>query len=937
MTTSRRARRTDLQVCPFRITPRLRLLTRTRHSSLHGSVSLCLPLLALLFASSSLPAAAQEPIEQGTQAVRLPAALGARPEPRPTLPSEVHRAIYVDRRSKVVLPPVDVDALLAEDALAAKGGQRKVRIGVPRETNLSTATHGRWVPLGDSGRAWTLAITATGALGLRLHFRDFALPAGARLFVYVPGSARHPDVFEHTGPDRNGDFWSNDLFGETVVLELHDPDRNEQSAPRQSLFAIPEISHHYKDPFEKAATSPKAAFCERDATCEPAYASVGDAVGRYTFADNGTFLCSGTLLNNNSGDFSPLFLTANHCISRDSVANSMNVYWFFETATCNGAPPNINDPLVVPRSTGARFLNGRSFEELSDVTLLQIQGALPPGLTYAGWTATNPPLNDPVTGIHHPLGEFRRISFGSLRKRPAERNYHSVVWSLGTTEGGSSGSALLNSSQQVIGQLFGGLASCANPSGIDLYGRLSRSFPYLTNQLNGRHYLVEGLGDDFYEENDSRMAAAPLGLSPSGASSILQLRAGDEDWFRIVAPANAFLTVTANYTHANGDMDFEVYEGASPTPVASATGSNNLSFSPSTAPAMREFFLRAFMIAGVRNEYRLTVSLFASSTETLTILATHPGATVTLTPADLNGETGGNTPIVRQYPFNTNITVNASPFANGQPFSRWTGCNSANGLTCSVSLINENIVTALYGAEPCRYSASPTGYNMSLNSSSFVVFRVDSTVACSWTASTPDSWITIPATLPTFSDGVTFFDIAANPGPARWGTINLAGHTVHVTQRAATGMAIPNETFATAQTVTLVNNAFLHASTISGGVGLDTTNDPSPPCGNNSRAQSLWYTYTAPASGAVTASTLGSGYDTILSVWTGAPPAAGFTNVACNDDSAGTFQSQVSFQASAGVSYHIMVSQFSGSSTSTSAFLIFTFEMSPPRRSPVVH
>jgi len=54
----------------------------------------------------------------------------------------------------------------------------------------------------------------------------------------------------------------------------------------------------------------------------------------------------------------------------------------------------------------------------------------------------------------------------------------------------------------------------------------------------------------------------------------------------------------------------------------------------------------------------------------------------------------------------------------------------------------------------------------------------------------------------------------------------------------------------------------------------------------------------------------GSVYDTTLSVWTGTPGS--FTNVACNDDvSAGQFtQSLVSFLATAGTKYYIMVAPF---------------------------
>ena len=64
------------------------------------------------------------------------------------------------------------------------------------------------------------------------------------------------------------------------------------------------------------------------------------------------------------------------------------------------------------------------------------------------------------------------------------------------------------------------------------------------------------------------------------------------------------------------------------------------------------------------------------------------------------------------------------------------------------------------------------------------------------------------------------------------------------------------------------------------------------------------------SSGAVSANTIGSTYDTTLSVWTGTPGS--LISVACNDDIAdGQYtQSQLSFTATAGTKYYFMVAPF---------------------------
>jgi hypothetical protein len=56
-----------------------------------------------------------------------------------------------------------------------------------------------------------------------------------------------------------------------------------------------------------------------------------------------------------------------------------------------------------------------------------------------------------------------------------------VVWAetangYGVTEGGSSGSPIYNSNGQLIGQLTGGDASCANLTGPDYYGKIAYSW-----------------------------------------------------------------------------------------------------------------------------------------------------------------------------------------------------------------------------------------------------------------------------------------------------------------------------------------------------------------------------------------------------------------------------------------------------------------------------
>ena len=86
------------------------------------------------------------------------------------------------------------------------------------------------------------------------------------------------------------------------------------------------------------------------------------------------------------------------------------------------------------------------------------------------------------------------------------------------------------------------------------------------------------------------------------------------------------------------------------------------------------------------------------------------------------------------------------------------------------------------------------------------------------------------------------------------------------------------------------------------------SNDPFGSCACGQNGHSVWYRFTPEQSGDVTVDTAQSGYDTVLSVYTGSCGAP--VALTCNDDSNGTLQSQVSFPATAGTTYLIEVTSY---------------------------
>ena len=116
-------------------------------------------------------------------------------------------------------------------------------------------------------------------------------------------------------------------------------------------------------------------------------------------------------------------------------------------------------------------------------------------------------------------------------------------------------------------------------------------------------------------------------------------------------------------------------------------------------------------------------------------------------------------------------------------------------------------------------------------------------------------------------------------------------------------------------------------------------NDPLPSCAPAGAAiggieNSVWYTFTPASATPITADTLTSDYDTILSVWTGTPGSLVAVAGACNDN-AGTgatqvLQSQVSFNATGGTQYYFMVSSVLGDGGTTNFHLNLTAVQAGP-------
>jgi uncharacterized protein (TIGR03437 family) len=427
---------------------------------------------------------------------------------------------------------------------------------------------------------------------VRVHFTGFDASEG-RVWVYAP-NADPETTYTARGLNNDGDFWSGTVEGDTLVIEYEGPDGSELP------FRTAEIAHFWQE-VEPPAPSPIAldrfieplgveyaaggtrsvASCHLDYKCYPEWVDAGRSVAHIVFqsgADSRFYVCTGALLNTRNSDFTPYFLTANHCIGSDTEARTLQAYWFYETSQCNG--PAVTRS-VATRVDGARLLATQATGN-ADMSLVQLNALPQAAVWFSGWQTTEPALGDALTGIHHPDGSYKRISFGVRATdratnvdgvpAPAEK-YYQVLMNEGRIEGGSSGSPLFNANKQVVGSLSYGPIPAPGRTECDIanfragYGRFSEFFPnirqFLENGTAGTvsvapqsltFQVVDGVVTSAQTIQITTTSANPLPLTISANASWIRVTPASGS-LSAATPLNAEVTVSTGNLNATGNLD----------------------------------------------------------------------------------------------------------------------------------------------------------------------------------------------------------------------------------------------------------------------------------------------------------------------------------------------------------------------------------------------
>jgi hypothetical protein len=446
-------------------------------------------------------------------------------EPAHTPKSEVVPRLHLAPQAKAqaVRAHIELTAPDAADMAAirahnqSQAQMKRVAIGLTRTLDAAARTRGSdvtWTAV-DGGFATQVSVTSSGAASLRTAIALTGVPADVQMVFF--GSADPSRLF---GPvtvgeiaDRTQPWWSPVTEGDTQTVEFFAP---AASAVAARAFVVTAASHLFAAPSSKftklVSDIGSSGSCNVDIACSPLVTSIpfGDAVGavaQLLFTD-GAFqgLCTGTLLND--ADLLsqiPWLFSANHCFDNENppyktpqqmqvVANSLTTIWHFEATACRSGTVNPDWSQV---SGGAQFLYNNPAQ---DALFVRLNHTPPPGSYFLGWDASSVATGTGITVIHHPEGDLKKVSTGSVLRLTSPGvgggsiPFYEVGYNTGTTEPGSSGAGLLtfNGSQYLVrGALWGGLAACNAITATDYYSRFDLIYPSISQYIGANGNAID--------------------------------------------------------------------------------------------------------------------------------------------------------------------------------------------------------------------------------------------------------------------------------------------------------------------------------------------------------------------------------------------------------------------------------------------------------------
>ncbi len=388
----------------------------------------------------------------------------------------------------LTLEKPNVEALLQEDESEERMFKPR-RFGVILPVNIDFFAQAEST-LTEQGTVYRLAVEVSEAQALIFYSSRFVLPKGGKFFLYNEDRSKVLGAFTDVNNHRLQTFATEYVEGEKLIMEYFEP----KNVETRALIEVTEIGYAYRDIPEKSAEYRSSGSCNVNVNCSEGdnYRKAQRAVNRIQLKLNSSYIgwCTGALINNTNYDRTPYVLTAAHCIEDVASSSYYSQFVFYFCYETSGCSTPYTEPSRSKSLTGAELkaydhtYNGGG----SDFCLLLLDDQVPQSYNpfWCGWDRRNTAVSQGVC-IHHPSGDVKKISTFTTPTQGVTFyqavTHWQVYWSetangYGITEGGSSGSPLLNTAGQIIGDLTGGSSDCyvSDDEKVDYYGKLSYSW-----------------------------------------------------------------------------------------------------------------------------------------------------------------------------------------------------------------------------------------------------------------------------------------------------------------------------------------------------------------------------------------------------------------------------------------------------------------------------
>ncbi|MEO8588085.1 MAG: trypsin-like peptidase domain-containing protein [Flavobacteriales bacterium] len=425
------------------------------------------------------------------------------------VPLSISRAADLQAPAGVHLPLPDLAALAAQDAINDLDKSIPYRFGYNHAVDLGIGNAGTWTTMDDGTRVWRIGIECPNAISINFEFDEFAIAPGAKVYVLDPSGA-HIGAFTSENDQGEHVLGVQPMRGPWIIVEYQVP-----AGLALGRLHIGQVTHGYRDVFNYARALGSSGACNNNVICPE-----GDnwreqirAVAMIVVSGSG--ICTGTLLNNCAQDGTPFFLTANHCLPGNLNVSTWVFRFNWESPVCGS---NTNGPTNQTVSGATLLVNSAG----SDVALLRLSSTPPAAYNvfYSGWDKSGA-VPTGQTCIHHPSADIKKISFdynsASTATYGSAACWRISAWDDGTTEPGSSGSGLWDQNKRIIGQLYGGEATCSNNVN-DYFGRFAVSYTVLQPHLGNCGNTIDG-----YDPNAPSLTldAQVTGFTGASASSCM--------------------------------------------------------------------------------------------------------------------------------------------------------------------------------------------------------------------------------------------------------------------------------------------------------------------------------------------------------------------------------------------------------------------------------